>query len=288
MTYIFPGVGTGELSLRFTSIYADSPCMWMGTCPSVYKHLDLAVSTSIRQEYLSWGKTGVENDYQPLEGTFPQGPWQSVYMVATTGGSTASDSQAGKAAAASASVLVTDVVVQTSSRPANPLTRLEESHNEFESVITVHFQAAAASQQALTVSGEWSAAAVVTRMVHVPAGVSNASFVLTAKNVELWWPNGLGLQKQYTIEVSINHGEVETTRRVGFRSVVFVNRQFGPDGVMSLGYTGKPRLFYRVNGVELFARGANFVTMDMLQSRCDLSCSFMFHLYLLRICDRTV
>ena len=64
----------------------------------------------------------------------------------------------------------------------------------------------------------------------------------------------------------MNNGKLVAHRRVGFRSCVFVNRQFGPQGE-PLGYTGKPRLFYRVNGVEMFARGANFITTNMLESR---------------------
>jgi hypothetical protein len=244
--------------------------MWKPVCPEI--KLDLAVSASIRQEYLSWGRTGVENDYQPLEGAFPQGPWQSVFAVAVSasaGGRAAAvgenvDERAA-AEAALASVLITDVVVQTSPQPANPLTRLNDTHNAFVSTVTVHFQAAVASMQSVRVGGNWSAAA--SRRLSIPAGSSNATFMLRAHNVLLWWPNGLGLQRQYKIEVSVNNSEIRAERLVGFRSVVFVNRQFEQGGVTPIGYTGKPRLFYRVNGVELFVRGANFITTDMLESR---------------------
>ena len=39
-----------------------------------------AAAQSVRQEYLSWGNNGIE-DYAQMNGTFPQGPWQSVYLV---------------------------------------------------------------------------------------------------------------------------------------------------------------------------------------------------------------
>ena len=56
---------------------------------------------------------------------------------------------------------------------------------------------------------------------------------------------------------------VADSRRVGFRSIQFVNKQFEPRTNISRGYTGEPRLFFAVNNQPIFARGANFVTVDV-------------------------
>ena len=137
--------GTGELELRFSSIQPVSPCMWQPLCG---KFKPSAASTSVRQEYLSWGNTGVENDYQPLKGAFPQGPWLSVYMVANSKGI-----NSGGGAGANSTVMIKDVVVQTSAQPANPLDRLTDSNNSFVSTVTVHLKSEVAASHTIQVSG---------------------------------------------------------------------------------------------------------------------------------------
>ena len=87
--------------------------------------------------------------------------------------------------------------------------------------------------------------------------------------------------------------------RIGFRTVIFSNQMFDSNG-SDVGYTGKPRLYYIVNGLPIFVRassnetaispesfpfprlatsirvaqkgravvqGANLVTVDVLESR---------------------
>ena len=125
-------------------------------------------------------------------------------------------------------------------------------------------------------------------------------------------------------------GSVSSARKIGFRTLVFVNRQFtaAPAGCdctdlvpscdspgpftpapqtthtepsaarsklaltklqltagrdchslalppccasTDRGYTGKPRLFFKVNGLDMFVRGANFVSVDALESRVNAS-----------------
>ena len=41
--------------------------------------------------------------------------------------------------------------------------------------------------------------------------------------------------------------------RIGFRTIIFSNRMFDSNG-SDTGYTGKPRLFYIVNGLPIFVR----------------------------------
>ena len=41
--------------------------------------------------------------------------------------------------------------------------------------------------------------------------------------------------------------------RIGFRTIIFSNQMFDNNG-SDTGYTGKPRLFYIVNGLPIFVR----------------------------------
>ena len=41
--------------------------------------------------------------------------------------------------------------------------------------------------------------------------------------------------------------------RIGFRTIIFSNRMFDSNG-SDTGYTGKPRLYYIVNGLPIFVR----------------------------------
>jgi len=140
----------------------------------------------------------------------------------------------------------------------------------------------------LTLRGNWSAAARrgASARVNFPAaagvsgGAHTASLVLTAENVALWWPNTYGDQPRYELTATFTaasakdkEGErgkssssISTSRLIGFRTVAFVNRMFSANGTDN-GFTGKPRQFFQVNGVDIFVRGANFVTVDVLESR---------------------
>ena len=120
-------------------------------------------------------------------------------------------------------------------------------------------------------------------------GAHAVSLVLAAQNVALWWPNTYGDQVRYelhatftaasaqdrergdergksSLSTSTSSSSISTSRLIGFRTVAFVNRMFSANGTDN-GFTGKPRQFFRVNGVDLFVRGANFVTVDVLESR---------------------
>ena len=142
----------------------------------------------------------------------------------------------------------------------------------------MHLQSTAPSTAGtLTVSGNWSSSASVSLPVTMgSADVRNVTLELNATDVDLWWPNSYGRQAMYELSVSFApHGSggaatapatVSTTRRIGFRTIIFSNRMFDSNG-SDTGYTGEPRLFYIVNGLPIFVRGANLVTVDVLESR---------------------
>ena len=89
----------------------------------------------------------------------------------------------------------------------------------------------------------------------VAAGETVISHVFAVENPSLWWPAGSGEQALYSLTVGLPDEKV--TRLIGFRTVELVTT---PDAAGS-------RFALKVNGREIFARGANWIPADALFSR---------------------
>ncbi|YBV95108.1 glycoside hydrolase family 2 protein (plasmid) [Phyllobacteriaceae bacterium JZ32] len=72
---------------------------------------------------------------------------------------------------------------------------------------------------------------------------------------QLWWPAGSGEQHLYQLDIRV--GALVETRRIGLRRIELVTE---PDEVGN-------RFLFRVNGREIFCRGANWIPQDALPSR---------------------
>ena len=79
-------------------------------------------------------------------------------------------------------------------------------------------------------------------------------------NPPLWWPHGAGEQRFYEYEVEV--GGQRLKGRVGLRKIEIVNT---PD-VDAKGKKGA-RMAVKVNGRELFMKGANWIPCDAFESR---------------------
>jgi beta-mannosidase len=90
--------------------------------------------------------------------------------------------------------------------------------------------------------------------VRAAAGTSQHTERFRVAEPELWWPSGSGAQKLYDLRIECG-GEVET-RRVGLRRIELIT---APDKAGS-------RFVFRVNGREVFCRGANWIPADALPS----------------------
>jgi len=80
------------------------------------------------------------------------------------------------------------------------------------------------------------------------------------ENPQLWWPNGYGAQPLYEVEVTLKEGQTVLDQRsykIGLR-VIELRQE--PD------QWGKEFTFY-VNGVRLFAKGADWIPTDSLPTR---------------------
>ena len=80
------------------------------------------------------------------------------------------------------------------------------------------------------------------------------------QNPQLWWPNGLGDQPLYTVNISLlqNDQKVDNvSKRIGLRTMTMVREkdEFGE------------KFAHSVNGVEFFAFGADYIPEDNILSR---------------------
>lgn len=93
----------------------------------------------------------------------------------------------------------------------------------------------------------------ITKYAKIAAGV--ARLELAIPNPELWWPAGQGAQVLH--DLTLTMGEVTETRRIGLRDLKLISQ---PDAAgRSFGF--------RVNGRDVFAKGANWIPADALHGR---------------------
>ncbi len=91
--------------------------------------------------------------------------------------------------------------------------------------------------------------------VQLAVGENTVEMDFTVTNPRLWWPNGYGEQNLYPLTVSTEDDEM--TREIGLRSLEVVNQrdQWGLS------------MTFRINGVDIFAKGADWIPCDAFPGR---------------------
>ena len=186
--------------------------------------------------------------------TFSKGIWKEVYLATSSG------------------VVVDHVSPSIAYKGAYPTARLADGgHGGFRVDVRVHVSADRRAPAKISLRTAWGAAAAAD--VVLEAGASTASLSVDADDVRLWWPSGLGAQPLYGLNVTVAAGgaDVVVQRRVGFRYFALVTGDDTDPGYVAAAEnetgTASHGMYFRVNGVAFFARGANVIPMEELEGR---------------------
>ena len=96
---------------------------------------------------------------------------------------------------------------------------------------------------------------VISDLVSVCPGQGQATLEIEVTDPQLWWPVGHGEQPLYDLSVMLDGQSV--SRRIGLRTVELVTDK---DDIGA-------RFAFRINGKDIFARGANWIPGDALPAR---------------------
>ncbi|XP_066430062.1 beta-mannosidase isoform X3 [Eleutherodactylus coqui] len=83
-------------------------------------------------------------------------------------------------------------------------------------------------------------------------------------SVDLWWPNGYGLQSGYNMSVTFYFEGgyiIENTTKIYFRTVELVEEPI--DGSPGLSF------YMKINGIPIFLKGSNWIPADSFQDRVN-------------------
>ena len=130
----------------------------------------------------------------------------------------------------------------------------EQKHAADKCVVRVfaECQAAHAGEYELRVSiGDVAA----SRKVRLAAGHNRPSLEVTVMSPKLWWPNGYGEPNLYDLKVRM--GGHAVSKRIGLRTIELVNKE-DKSGLS---------MIFRVNGIDVFCKGANWIPPDALPQR---------------------
>ncbi len=130
----------------------------------------------------------------------------------------------------------------------------EQRHANRKCVVRVfaECEAARAGDYDLQVSvGEAS----VAKRVHLAAGPNRPSVDVAIPAPKLWWPNGHGEARLYELEVRL--GGHAVAKKIGLRTLQLVNK--ADENGLSM--------IFRVNGRDIFCKGANWIPPDALPQR---------------------
>jgi beta-mannosidase len=95
----------------------------------------------------------------------------------------------------------------------------------------------------------------VTKDFRLSKGFNSVTIPVVVKKPELWWPNGYGAQPLYDLSVKALGDEAK--KKIGFRELEVVTK------ADKIGRS----LIFRVNGRDVFCKGADWIPIDALPAR---------------------
>ena len=100
---------------------------------------------------------------------------------------------------------------------------------------------------------------IASTKVRLNKGKQDFNIPIKIDRPELWWPNGLGKQHLYNLQVKLQRKEVIST----------VNQYFGVRKINLIADStlSQPNFYFKVNGKPTFAKGVNYIPQDIFLPR---------------------
>ena len=100
---------------------------------------------------------------------------------------------------------------------------------------------------------------IASTKVRLSKGKQDFNIPIKIDRPELWWPNGLGKQHLYNVQVKLQRKEVISTvnQYIGIRAI-----ELTADSALS-----QPNFYFKVNGKPTFAKGVNYIPQDIFLPR---------------------
>ena len=194
--------------------------------------------------------------------TFSKGLARSVYIAATP-------------AASAAITHIVPLVFYNGSYPTAPLS--DSVAGPWTVSVTAHMLTPPGGASGLLrVAGSWGGTGgSASQHVALPAGESAMTLTLTAAvgAVQLWWPAGSGAQPLFDVAVTFvpdaaDGASASALRRIGFRTFALVtDDDSDPAALQGVDGSGNLTMRFKVNGANVWARGANMIEMEELEGR---------------------
>ena len=156
--------------------------------------------------YGGWDWAPYTQTSQENANTFTKGIWKSVYVSSTN------------------AVSISHLVPHVFYRGTYPIERMKDGeHDGFDVQVRVHVDVTKAldadEEINITISGSWNDESTVLTVRE--SGIYNTTLTAAAKDVKLWWPNGLGDHPLYKVIATTSSG-ISTSRNLGFRHFAIV------------------------------------------------------------------
>ena len=131
----------------------------------------------------------------------------------------------------------------------------QEHHDDGRVTVTAEVELAAHRDTTVPVRFDFAGSSISADITVAAAGGGRAALALDLDKPALWWPAGHGDQPLHDAAVEIPGDRVE--KRIGLRKLRLINE---PDEAGA-------SMTFEVNGVAIFAKGANWIPADALPSR---------------------